>query len=313
MDWQKAKKDREEYFEKLRKWLDDARLWYSLSASTGSNTLSGLQFPLDGSQGQSSNIPHNQQNPYAAFYQIPPADQNQEGHILNNEQFPNADLGNNLENNNAFNRVPFYQTYPFILPPNLLRLPTTYEFKIPPLWKRLCAEIIDFCVLFTLKLALTFVFMESFSVGSALYGLDMIQKGLLEDQEVNLPLAFELMFLEALHKLVVLFFETYFLHGKTCATPGKRCMGLMVVQVEGLNLIPNRPIETVSATGVKALGWQRAFLRSTLKNLIVGLLLPLCLTFYVFPFNRTSYDMMFNTIVVEAHPEFLLYQALIIR
>lgn len=89
-------------------------------------------------------------------------------------------------------------------------------------------------------------------------------------------------------------------------------MGLMVVHVESLSLIPSRPTEAVSATGVKAPGWQRALLRSILKNLMVGLLLPLCVTFYVFPFNRTSYDMMANTLVVEAHPEFLLYQALIV-
>lgn len=107
--------------------------------------------------------------------------------------------------------------------------------------------------------------------------------------------------------------QTYFLQGKTCATPGKRCMGLMVVQVDNLNLIPNRPTETVSATGVKALVWQRALLRSILKHLIVGLLLPLAITFYIFPFNRTSYDMMCNTVVVEAHPEFLLYQAVTVR
>ncbi|ENN76843.1 protein FAM8A1 [Dendroctonus ponderosae] len=299
MDWTQIKQDREDYFEKLRKWLNEARLWHILS-SNFPNPLPGAPFP-DGSQQQ------NYQNPYALFYQNPAFGQNVGFHAQNNpqmQQFPNGNT------NNTLSGVPFYQTYPFIPPPNLLRLPTTFELKVPPVWKRVCAELIDFCILFTLKLILTFLFMESFSIGNALdlYGLDLLQKGLLDGQELNFPLAFELVLLEFLHRFVVCLFETYFLRGKTCATPGKRCMGLMVVNIENVSLIPNRPTEVVSATGVKPLGWQRALIRSILKNLIVGLLLPLCVTFHLFPYKRTSYDMMANTFVVEAHPEFLLYQ-----
>ncbi|CAG9759816.1 unnamed protein product [Ceutorhynchus assimilis] len=311
MDWPKIKQERIEYFQQLTQWLEEARLWYSLSAGF-SNNFSGLPFP---DVGGASAREQNAINPYAAFYQVPAFGFNRglnDGARLNdNQQVPNG----NVNNAATFNGVPFYQTYPFILPPNLLRLPTTYQFKIPPLWKRLCAELIDFCILFIVKLALTFLFMESFSIGNAfdLYGLDILQKGFLEGQELNFPLAFELVLLEFLHRFIVCAFETYFLRGKMCATPGKRCLGLMVVNVETLTLVPNgQNIETVTATGVKTAGWQRALLRSILKNLMVGLLLPLCVTFYIFPYNRTSYDMMANTLVVEAHPEFLLYQSLIV-
>ncbi|KAL1492653.1 hypothetical protein ABEB36_010879 [Hypothenemus hampei] len=296
MNWERIKREREEYFEKLRKWLDEARLWYSLSAGYSNTNPGSIEFQ------------QNYQNFYTAYCQN--LVQNEGVRPDNNQQSSNG-----VSNNTTANGVPFYQTYPFILPPNLLRLPTTYEFKIPPLWKRVCAELIDFCILFALKLILTFLFMESFSIGNAieLYNLDALQKGILEGQEINFPLAFELILLEFLHRFIVCMFETYFIRGKTCATPGKRCMGLMVVQVESVANNQDRPLEIVTATGVKALGWQRALLRSLLKNLIVGLLLPLCVTFYVFPFNRTSYDMMSNTIVVEAHSEFLLYQSLIVR
>lgn len=287
MEWEQIKRDREEYLDKLRKWLEEARLWYSLSSGFP-NSIPGFSFPSEGAQNST------QQNPYAAFYQSPGIGQN---------------IGNGFQNNQN-SGVLFYQTYQLTL-----RLPQTFEFKIPPLWKRLCAELIDICILLTLKLFIIFVFMESFNIGNAwdLYGLEAVQKGLIEGQELNYSLAFELILLEFIHRFILCLFETYFLQGKTCATPGKRCMGLMVVQVDNLNLIPNRPTETVSATGVKALVWQRALLRSILKHLIVGLLLPLAITFYIFPFNRTSYDMMCNTVVVEAHPEFLLYQAVTVR
>lgn len=99
MNWEKIKKDREDYFEKLRKWLDDARLWYSLSAGFPSS-LSGIPFP----EGTSTNTQQqNQQNPYAAFYQAPGFGQNDRAQVGNNQQTPAANVNNG---------VPFYQTYP---------------------------------------------------------------------------------------------------------------------------------------------------------------------------------------------------------
>lgn len=172
MDWTQIKQDREEYFEKLRKWLNESRLWHILSSSFP-NPLLGAPLP-GGSQQQ------NYQNPYALFYQNPAFGQNAGYHVQNHpqmQQFPNT--------NTTLSGVPFYQTYPckacfqlnmftfnlitvtvlVIPPPNLLRLPTTFELKVPPVWKRVCAELIDFCILFALKLVLTFLFMESFSIG----------------------------------------------------------------------------------------------------------------------------------------------------
>lgn len=293
IDWDKVKKDREEYFENLRKWLESTRVW--------NNMHSGFpQFAGNLNTDRSStSIGQNSFTPFT---------QNQQPEGL---RFNNLQQGQN--DNTTLNGVPFYQTYPFIFPPNLFRPPTTYEFIIPPLWKRFCAEVIDFSILFIFKLILTFLFLDFINLGNTLdlYGLEAIQKSL-EGAEIAYPLAFELLLLELIHRVVVCFFEAYFLRGKTCSTPGKRCMGLMVVNVETISAVPNRQPDIVTATGVKSLGWQKAMLRSMLKNLIVGLLLPLCITFYVFPFNRTSYDMMSNSVVVEVHLEFLMYQNLIV-
>lgn len=42
--------------------------------------------------------------------------------------------------------------------------PSTYEFVIPPLWKRMVAELMDFFILFLVKMALTFILLESFDI-----------------------------------------------------------------------------------------------------------------------------------------------------
>ncbi|XP_076261548.1 protein FAM8A1 isoform X2 [Rhynchophorus ferrugineus] len=291
-DWDELRKQRIIYLEDLRKWIESAREWNNLSSDF-------LQYSA-GSRIQDTFSGNLNQNAFASFYQ----NQSNEGLRQRNNQQGHGD-------NATVNGIPFYQTYPFIFPPNLLRPPTTYEFIIPPLWKRLCAELIDFCILFIFKLVLTFLFMDFINLGTLdHYGLEAIRKSF-EGSEIAFPLAIELLSLELIHRFVVCAFETYFTKGKMCSTPGKHCMGLMVVNVETLTLVPNRQTETVSATGVKALGWQKAMLRSSLKNIMVGLLLPLCITFYLFPFNRTSYDMMSNSLVVEMHPEFLMYQNLI--
>ena len=39
-----------------------------------------------------------------------------------------------------------------------------HEFTLPPLWKRVVAEIIDFFILFILKLVITFVAVDWFSL-----------------------------------------------------------------------------------------------------------------------------------------------------
>lgn len=88
-------------------------------------------------------------------------------------------------------------------------------------------------------------------------------------------------------------------------------MGLMVITAENLSPVPGRMTETISATGAAPLGWQKSLTRAAMKNLFVGLLLPLCVAFYIFPHNRTSYDMMSNSIVVEYHQEFMVYHSTI--
>ena len=41
--------------------------------------------------------------------------------------------------------------------------------------------------------------------------------------------------------------------------------------------------------------------RSLLKNLSLGLLFPLCIVQFAFPFNRAVYDILTKTVVVEVN------------
>lgn len=81
----------------------------------------------------------------------------------------------------------------------------------------------------------------------------------------------------------------------------------MVVTAE--SIAPGRLSDTITVTQAAPLNWQKSLIRAALKNIFVGLFLPLCVAFYIFPYNRTSYDMMANSVVVEYHQEFMLYHS----
>ncbi|KAJ8969520.1 hypothetical protein NQ317_002209 [Molorchus minor] len=132
------------------------------------------------------------------------------------------------------------------------------------------------------------------------FGFEAFQKNL-ENPEIAMPIAVELLTLELLHRLVVCAYEF-------CATPGKRYMGLIVVTAESFEPVPGRINESILlARHPRPLSWQNSIIRAASKNIFVGLFLPLCVAFYIFPYNRTSYDMMSNSIVVEYHHEFMVY------
>lgn len=271
----KQKMDREDYMKQLQKWLDEARLWhYNIGSYNFADV--GERF---------------------------------------SQQFPNPLINLQHENfQNAFHqRFPFLgsQNYqnPFLQAVAQQPTPSTYEFVIPPLWKRAAAELMDFFLLLLFKVAMTFILLESFDiVDMGFYGIEFFQKSL-DSSDGTIPMAVELLTLELLHRVIVCVYEAYCLKGNFCATPGKRYMGLMVVTAENITPVPNRPFETVSVTRPKPLGWQRSLIRATLKNLFVGLFLPLCIAFYIFPHNRTSYDIVSKSLVVEYHHDFMIYHS----
>ncbi|XP_008199359.1 protein FAM8A1 [Tribolium castaneum] len=241
---------RQEYVDKLKQWLDEARLWHGFCAS----------FPYyTNLQNQTENSTWN-----VAYL--------------------------NRHSNRRNLNVPVFQ-------------PGIHEFVIPPLWKRIVAEFLDFLILLLIKMVVTFVIIECFYVLSIEnYRFDSFKKNL-QDPKIAMQMSVEILTLELLHRFIVCCYEVYWLKGGSCATPGKKYMGLMVIQVENITPVPGQSDDVVRVSPCLPLGIQKAIIRAILKNVFLGVMLPMCFTLYVFRFNRTGYDAMSNSLVVECNPQ----------
>ncbi len=104
--------------------------------------------------------------------------------------------------------------------------PQFREFRIPPLWKRFAAEFLDFLSLFVVKLAVTFVAVDTFELidfeafvskyDSGLWAMitgEEVAEGAAGaaatlDVEAAFELTSEIVLLEMIHRVVVCAFET---------------------------------------------------------------------------------------------------------
>lgn len=75
-------------------------------------------------------------------------------------------------------------------------------------------------------------------------------------------------------------------------------MGLRVIHCESSVFIRESEGVVVVKPGTN-LGLATAFFRSVAKNFVLALLVPTSFAFIFFPHNRTGYDMICSTIVVE--------------
>lgn len=118
--------------------------------------------------------------------------------------------------------------------------------------------------------------------------------------------------MEIITKILVCFYEAIWTaQGQTFvggATPGKMIMGLRILYVEGvMPLEPFPPgINFNNSVRMRALlypaanpGFRRALLRAIAKNMLLTLMFPMCFILLFFRNNRTGYDVMTKTIVVE--------------
>jgi uncharacterized RDD family membrane protein YckC len=86
--------------------------------------------------------------------------------------------------------------------------------------------------------------------------------------------------------------------GRGGATPGKTAMGIRVVLCTKVTQTEGRPMDVVTVHPGTDLGWGWAFARSFAKNVVLFFLFPICFVFF-FKHNRTGYDILCQTIVVE--------------
>ncbi|KHJ41256.1 RDD family protein [Trichuris suis] len=177
---------------------------------------------------------------------------------------------------------------------------TNRAYVVTPLHRRLAAECFDFLFFFVIGLFILMALEDRHLISLSNY-----EK--LFDPEVDLSsvikITQEMMSLEMLKKLIVSLVEAGFIcHGfglQWGCTPGKFYMGIRVIHcdsIQPVNVNENRVI--VSATCYKV-GFFSALIRSLLKNFALGFLFPLYLPMYCFAYNRSLYDIVAHTVVVD--------------
>lgn len=224
----------------------------------------------------------------------PPPQQN----INLNLNIPGMGMNINLGNNGP--NVP-------VLRATLVQASDANIFLIPPVWKRISAEILDFLILFVLKVMITFIavdFFELVDLDNYEFPLDLLS---LDPENVkldyNLALQFtqEILILELIHRLVVCVFEALCTHRGPLglpggATPGKVIMGLKIVKCNQVTPLGLNRVRVTPASDL-GLGW--AIIRSVLKNFSLAFFFPVCFSLMFLPYSRTLYDVMSRSIVVE--------------
>lgn len=176
------------------------------------------------------------------------------------------------------------------------------EYTIPPLWKRVVAESIDFLLLFAIKLAVTFAAVDAFDLLSDVekYDFENLSADIMSDYRVALEMTSEILVLELIHRIGTCVFEALCLHrgtgGTGGATPGKKLVGLRVVRCEWVAPTAADQALVYPATD---LGLGRAIIRSMVKNFSLTFLFPICFMLFSFQHNRTVYDIIAGSVVVE--------------
>jgi len=178
-------------------------------------------------------------------------------------------------------------------------------FTIPPVWKRIAAETLDFFILIVLKVMITFIAVDFFElVDLEHYELPIDILNLdPEKLDVRLALQFtqEILVLELVHRMVVCVFEALCTHRGPPgmpggATPGKVIMGLKVVKCNQIQPVGGNRVRVLPASDL-GLFW--AGIRSLLKNFSLAFFFPVCFSLLFLPYSRTLYDTLARSIVVE--------------
>ncbi|XP_063703579.1 protein FAM8A1 [Culicoides brevitarsis] len=191
-----------------------------------------------------------------------------------------------------------------------------YEYTIAPLWKRFLAEMIDVFILFLIKIMITFALVDIFDLNLNIdWDLTNLRSSLEDDYTEILNFTTELLVLEIVTKLAVCIYEALWTaqarpNALGGATPGKMLLGIRILYVEAVQVIdPMRQPGLNNNQPLKALLWpaqnlgiERALFRSVFKNLFITFLFPICFFAFLYRNNRTIYEQLTKTIVVEETP-----------
>lgn len=269
-------KSLQEYFDALEKWMQSVYMWHCFAASFPYLVMSNQCFSPTSGQPVGNQFPINR----------------------NTFTFPQSGFGASANADHLRNRHTA-QTH---------QVSNGIEYQIPPIWKRFVAEFLDFLILFFVKLAVTFIAVDIFNIIDLdKYDLDLLSRTGSINYKTAVEMTAEIITLEGIHRIVVTIFEAFWIRrgqgGQVGgATPGKLIMGIRVVRCEKVTHIEGRPPDVVLVFPATDLGWTRALARSFVKNLVLAVLIPALFALFFLKHNRTGYDILCHTVVVEDRP-----------
>ncbi|XP_069552922.1 protein FAM8A1 [Brachyistius frenatus] len=169
------------------------------------------------------------------------------------------------------------------------------EYTIPSPLQRFLAETVDFFILFCVKATIVLWIMH-------LSGMKDIAKFITHfiveeiDDNTSMEDLQKMMAVALVYRVLVCVYETICIWGAGGATPGKFLLGLRVVTCDTSTLVrPNR-VFVVPASNVSL---SSSTVRALNKNFSIAFLFPVFITLLFFQHNRTVYDIVAGTIVVQ--------------
>ncbi|XP_038581572.1 protein FAM8A1 [Micropterus salmoides] len=169
------------------------------------------------------------------------------------------------------------------------------EYTIPSPLQRFLAETVDFFILFCVKATIVLWIMH-------LSGMKDIAKFITHfiveeiDENTSMEDLQKMMAVALVYRVFVCVYEIICIWGAGGATPGKFLLGLRVVTCDTSTLVrPNRVL-VVPASNVSL---SASTVRALNKNFSIAFLFPVFITLLFFQHNRTVYDIVAGTIVVQ--------------
>ncbi|XP_004549258.1 protein FAM8A1 [Maylandia zebra] len=169
------------------------------------------------------------------------------------------------------------------------------EYTIPSPLQRFLAETVDFFILFCVKATIVLWIMY-------LSGMKDIAKFITHfiveeiDENTSLEDLQKMMAVALVYRVLVCVYEIICIWGAGGATPGKFLLGLRVVTCDTSTLIRPNCVLVVPASNVS---FSASTVRALNKNFSIAFLFPVFITLLFFQHNRTVYDIVAGTIVVQ--------------
>ncbi|XP_016126410.1 protein FAM8A1-like [Sinocyclocheilus grahami] len=173
--------------------------------------------------------------------------------------------------------------------------PAGREYAIPSPLRRFLAETVDFFILFCVKATIVLWIMH-------LSGMRDISKFMMQfiveeiDENTSLEDLQKMMVVALAYRVLVCVYEIICIWGAGGATPGKFLLGLRVVTCDTTVLVQPNRVLVVPASSVSL---PASTVRALNKNFSIAFLFPIFITLLFFQHNRTVYDVVAGTIVVQ--------------